>query len=267
MNKLIKLSASLLIILIISCSEKGPNEPEENLNYQNELIKLFPHNTNIIYEFDLDTLAQTISVFKQVGKRFYEIVKKEIVSNEEYYSADHNFLYTNSEEKKFTNFRFTNNSLFFLTDTSGVTEGIADSLLEIMTIKVDPEIKLLEMPLIKNKTWPVVKAVVDFQTFKFNTIDVVGEYIGKEEVFLNGLNKALPSEKVRYKLDINVPNFENPFLSNTKSYYAEIWFAEDYGVIKMEGCSFILNPVVGKNMNFIDTNKVSRQVLTNIKNK
>lgn len=48
------------------------------------------------------------------------------------------------------------------------------------------------------------------------------------------------------------------------NYYAEVWFAEDYGIIKMECCSFILDPIVGKYMNFTDTNKVARHVLSKI---
>ncbi len=254
----------LILVVLIGC-ESGPNSPEEITDYSEQLKKYFPYKMNEQFEFKYDTLDQFTNEFYTFGERVLEVRDQEVINSREYLRADQKFKLKDGEQTLITRFRVTDKSILLLTDTTNSTQGIPDSLLSIMTIKIDEEVNILQLPLDENTPWPVVKAYVDFQTFKFNTVDVIGEYLGQEDVWLDDFNKSISAAKIRYKLDINVPDFENPFLSNTNSYYAQIWFAEDYGIIKMEGCSFLLNPFVGMNMNFADTNKVSRHVLTAIK--
>ena len=257
-----------LIVLVLAifngCESEGVNSPENDTDYSQQLQKYFPYKINEQYEFKYDTLVQSTNDFYSLGKRILEARNKELINNKEYLNTDQKFKLADSEQTLSTKFRLTNKSILLLTDTTNYTQGIPDSLLSIMTIKIDEEVNILQLPLDENTPWPVVKTTVDFQTFKFNTVDVIGEYIGQDDVWLDGFNKSIPAAKIRYKVNINVPNFENPFLSNTHSYFSQIWFAEDYGIIKMEGCSFLLNPFIGMNIDFADTNKVSRHILTAI---
>ena len=254
----------LLLVVMLACESSGPNSPEENADYSEQLEKYFPYNLSEQYEFKYDTLVHSTKEYYSLGERILEVRNKEVINNKEYISADQKFKLADSEQTLNTKFRITNKSILLLTDTTNYTQGIPDSILSIMTITIDEEVNILQLPLDENTPWPVIKTTVDFQTFKFNTVDVIGEYMGQDDVWLETFNKSMSAAKIRYKVNINAPNFDNPFLSNTHSYFAQIWFAEDYGIIKMEGCSFLLNPLVGLNINFADTNKVSKHVLTTI---
>lgn len=265
MNKKVSLSILLLISLFISCSESGPNNPEENVDYREQLSKLFPYSTDRTFEFNVDTLNTTKNEFERFGKRSFKIITTENFNDLSYSSGVQKYSYSNGEINLNTRFRLSEKSILLLADTTNSTQGFPEELLSIMTIYFDPEMNLLELPLKINKPWPVVKSTVDFQTFKFNTIEVVAEYVGKETLVLEGFTNPFETEKVVYTLIINMPNIENPFVSNTNKYYARIWYAEDYGIVKMEGCSLILNPVVGVNINFADSNAVSRHLLTTVK--
>ena len=265
MNKVIRLAILSFFSLLISCSESGPNDPAESVDYQTQLSKLFPYSTDKTYEFNIDTLNAGKNEFESIGKRFFTIVGKVNLNDHSYSSGVQKYSYSDAEINLSTKFRLSEKAILLFADTTNSTQGFPEELLNIMTIDFDPEMNLLELPLEINKPWPVVKATVDFQTFKFNTIEVVAEYVGKETLVLDGFTNSFETEKVLYTLIINMPNIENPFISNAKSYYANIWYAEDYGIVKMEGCSLILNPVVGGEINFADSNAVSRHILTTVK--
>ena len=61
-----------------------------------------------------------------------------------------------------------------------------------------------------------------------------------------------------------MPDLDNPLLSETVSYFADIWFAENMGIVQMEGCSFMLNLVTGFPMDFKDIEQTSRQTLVKV---
>jgi hypothetical protein len=152
-------------------------------------------------------------------------------------------MFVEDEQTLNSRFRVTNKSILFLIDTTNFSQGIPDSLLSIITINIDEEANILQFPLDENTPWPVVKTTVDFQTCKFNIVDIIAEYIGQDDVWLDGFNKSISAAKIRYKVNINVLNFENPFLRNTHSYFSQIWFVEGKGIIKFEGCSLFINPI------------------------
>ncbi len=254
------------IFAFIKCSDSSlPTDTERSSsNYSEELAKIFPYSLSQKYEFKIDTLNHNDGLFETKGTRLMWVSSNENIGKLNYYLCDQQYHNSGSVTTLKTKYRISNKSILILTDTTNVTKSIPDSLVKIMTINVDPEIFLVNFPLKKNEPWPVVKAVVDFQTFKFTTIEVIAEYIGTEVIFLDSFKEQIKTEKIKYRIDINVPNYDNPFLSNTKRYFADIWFAEEKGIVKMEGCTFILNPLIGQYMDFADTNRVSRHTLTKI---
>ena len=248
----------ILLIVFIACEQSdSPNGTENNDDSVN-LQKLFPYFQNDIFKFNIDTLNTADNKYYQTGTRVSEISAEERINEKEYYVCNQRHKFENIEFEYQTKFRITESSVYLRSDTSRVSEVLPDSLSDVK-ISVEEEILLLQLPLKTGERWPVVKAYVDFHTFKFNTVDVEAEYIGKETLVLDDFSDPVETFKVKYKLDINSPNLENPFLSETVTY-----FAEDMGIIKMEGCSFMLNTVVGFPMNFEDIELNSRQILTSI---
>ena len=253
-------------ILLISCSESDTStNPDAETDYTAELNKLFPYNNDLTYEFLVDTLNKSNSSFHKKGKRVVSYLGEVTVGDYEYYSSQQFHDFISSDLSLKMKYRTTENSINLLADTSRVWEVIPDSLSMIISITVEDEIILLQLPFESESRWPVVKAYVDFQTFQFNTVDVEAIYLGNESLKIPMLETPVNADVVEYKLDINSPDIENPFISNTETFFAKLWFAEDYGIVKMEGCSFMLNIIAGYPMNFGHLGLTSKQVLSKIK--
>lgn len=253
----------LLIIIFIGCSDNNSVDPEETTDLSSKLLKLFPYSSDSKYEFSIDTLNIDNS-FSRIGTRISEFDSEVNVGEHNIFKCNQVYNYGSAELLFQSRFRSADNSIRLLTDSSRIYELFPDSLRNIIKILVDEEGILIQLPLEKEKRWPVAKAYVDYQSFIFNTVDVEAEYLGSETLLLDAFNKEIVAEKIKYKLDVNIPNIENPFLAQTVTYFAEFWFAEDYGIIKMEGCSFMLNLVGGYPMDFEDLDQISRQTLINI---
>lgn len=253
----------LLIFILLGCTDNNSVDPEKTIDINSRLSKLFPYNSDRKYEFSIDTLNIDNS-FSRIGTRISEFDSQVNVGEHNYFKCNQVHNYGSAELIFQSRFRDDDNSIRLLSDTSKVYDLFTDSLKNIIKILVDEEVILLQLPLEKEKRWPVAKAYVDYQSFIFNTVDVEAEYLGSETILLDALNEEIVAEKIKYKLDVNIPNIENPFLAQTVTYFAEFWFAEDYGIIKMEGCSFMLNLVVGYPMDFKDLDQISRQTLINI---
>lgn len=51
MNKLNAQILILLLVVLLACKSSGPNSPEENADYSEQLEKYFPYNIIEQYEF------------------------------------------------------------------------------------------------------------------------------------------------------------------------------------------------------------------------
>jgi hypothetical protein len=160
-------------------------------------------------------------------------------------------------------FRVTEDAIEFYADTTGVASLIPDSVEIDINLTNDKYISIIKYPYSLENEWQVYSVKVNFGTFKFNVLTMTGMYQGKEDIQVVGVNEVLSTEKFKYKISLNIPDMENPFLSNLQEFEAYLWLVPELGIVKIEGCSMLINPISGRGFNLADTSGVSRYTLTN----
>lgn len=261
----IKFAFILLLLFFVHCSDSvnESNPEEENENYSEELSKYFPTSFGTSLSYSVDTLDQTKNIYKNIGKRSFSVDSKKYFKDIEYFVCNQIYNFEKYDLERSLKFRIGENSILVFTDTCQISESIPDSLSGKLSIFIEPEINLLQFPLEKKKPWHVIEANVDFGSFKFNILDISAEYIGNEILTFDNYSESLYADRIRYRLDVNIPELANPFLSEISTYNADVWFVPGMGIVKLEGCSLFINPVTGQHIDFSDSNKVSRHTLIN----
>ena len=268
MKNIYKLTSVILFIILFTfCNESiNENDPEQEeiIDYKTEIERYFPSNLTSPLVYSVDTLDENAQIYNNIGTRSFSLNGTQKINSNEYFDCIQTYTLNEIVTELSSKVRYSNNSILFLADTSHVSESIPDSLKGQLQILINEEISLLKFPLKKGELWPVIKADVDYGKFKFNILDISGEYLGEETLVLDNFTESFITEKFRYEGKVNIPKLDNPFLSEIGVYFAELWFVKNIGIVKMEGSSLFLNTITGSYMDFSDSNKVSRQVLTNL---
>jgi len=147
----------------------------------------------------------------------------------------------------------------FFYDSTGVSDLIPDSV--EVALLLDETFKVIQFPYLDGNEWTVFKAGVNFGTFKFTIFSITGKYVGKEDLQLSGNSKTISAERFDYKIILNMPDLNNPFVSNDQTYSASIWFSPEVGLAKIEGSGMFINPISGQFFDIADSNKVMRHSL------
>jgi hypothetical protein len=249
-------SIIMITFLFIYCSDKSsnPTDPEVT-NYSAEIQKLYPLEVGKSFTYNVDSLDESTSTYVNIGKRTMQI--NNFVSD--YYLCSQIYDYINSNLQ--SKIQITENSLEFMVDSSGISEMIPDSLKSLVTLELGSSFKVLEFPLNVNTTWDVYKTSVSFGTLKFNVFSVSAKYLGEENFVLSNSAQTVTSEKVQYTIKINIPNMANYLNSVSQTYISNVWFAENYGIVKIEGSSLFVNPITGNSFSMADSSQVIRQTL------
>ncbi|MCP5062512.1 MAG: hypothetical protein GY936_08620 [Ignavibacteriae bacterium] len=252
----------LVALLVVGCSESDTvTEPEEEINYTEEISEYFPVNVGDSFLYNVDTLNQATGVYTTIGSRLTNVYDVEKVLDQTLIlcNEDYNILGNNILAK--SGFELTPTSLEFFADTNGVSVYIPDSLVNEIDIYMDESFKILEFPLVKNQPWKVYKFSASFGLFKFDILEVYGEYFSTETLQIEGFENSIETEKFKYSININIPDEDNPFVSRLKIYDAYVWFDPGFGVVKVEGCKLFIDPISGNGFNMGDSNKVVRHSL------
>ncbi len=250
----------LAVTLIISCGEsESVTKPVEEKDYSEEVLKFFPVKVGDSFNYSIDTLDNNSGHYSNIGTRQLNVFQEEkvgdkndVVCKEEYNVLGKDYL---TESK----FYLTSNSIEFTVDTSGVSALIPDSL-EINLV-LDESFLVVKFPLVKNEEWTVFRGSANFGTFKFNVFEIYGEYLESETLQLDGSETNLETEKFKYTLNLNIPDIENPFISEVRKFNTYVWFAPGYGIAKVEGSLLFINPITGNGLDIADTNRVVRHTL------
>lgn len=164
-----------------------------------------------------------------------------------------------------TNFRRTDNAVYFYVDTTGLMKFFPDSLRPLLTFNIDKEIIAFSTNLDQTKPWSAYRMDVKIaQLANVNIIDLTANYLGDENVTLNLTSGQVTksAKKIRYDFKLSVPNLNNLSSPNTRTFNATAWFAEDIGIVKLEGNQSILGALGGGNINLADTTKTITQNIT-----
>ncbi len=252
----------IILMLAVSCTESvnesEPIDDEEQLvDYSSELEKLFPVKIGDSFNYLVDTLNLQSKTYDNIGSREVNVQEKEATSN--VYLCLEQYDILSSVFQSQSKFRINENSIEFFYDSTGVTDLIPDSI--DIKLTIDKSFKLVEYPYEKEKKWSVFKAGADFGAFKFAVFSITGEYLESEDIQLTSFESTVNAEKIKFLIDINLPDISNPFISNIQHYSATVWFSPEIGLVKLEGCAMFVNPITGRNFDIADSNKVIRHSL------
>ncbi|MCB0744492.1 MAG: hypothetical protein H6613_10340 [Ignavibacteriales bacterium] len=244
-------------ILILNCSDKTstPTVPEEP-NNSAEIAKLFPAEVGKSFVYNVDSYDKTNASYVNLGTRTMSIDRAEA----DYYVCSEIYDYLQNANL-LSKVKLSENTVEFYSDNEGASQLIPDSLAGQVQLELDETFKVLQLPLEANSTWDVYNGKAVFGTFKFNVFGLKAKYIGSESVVLGNASEAISAERIEYTISINIPDMANLFANNLQTYSANVWFAEDFGVVKVEGCALFVNPITGNNFDMSDSNKVIRHTL------
>lgn len=155
--------------------------------------------------------------------------------------------------------RRTDAGVYVTIDTSGIYLLFADSLLQNVTINADPEANIFSYPLFDGKIWPAYKFNVAIGAFELSLIDVQAHYLGTENLDLGPLG-TVPTEKIVFKIDIKIPNPDNPVEFSQVKTDINAWFAKDIGLVRSEMNPSALASLAGTEP-VIDSSLFVRQTL------
>ncbi len=255
--KIVKLFfAILLTVFFIKCSDNSTNGNDPEItDYSNQIAKLLPLEVGKTFSYNVDTLDNNSASYVEIGQRTFSVDK----IDGDYIVCSEIYNYLQGLNLK-TKFKMTENSIEIIADTNGTSNMIPDSLNLSVKLEMDETFKVIQFPLEKNSTWEVFKAYAIMGTAKFNVFSLTAQYLGEETVALNN-SQQTQAHKFEYTLKINIPNLNNIMESKIQTYNANVWLAENIGIIKLQGCGLFINSMTGNSFNMSDTNKTVKHTL------
>lgn len=181
------------------------------------------------------------------------------------FNCTDNFSFTDHTKETKSVFKLTDNFLEVMIDSTEISKMLSDSLGFQAETSFNGIIKLIKFPYSEDEEWDVTSLKVNVGFANLSLISITGKYQGSEFVNLPELGIETVAEKFSYDGKLNLPNINNPFVNTLKEFNANLWFAEDLGIVKMEGFSLFINTIIGSGFNFPDTNKIVRHSLVGLK--
>lgn len=257
MKILSKVLAVIIIAIFFGCSESpsDSNDPAANDNTE-EIAKYFPIEVGKSFTYNVDSLDLISGNYVQIGQRTLSIDKIE----SDYFVCSEIYNYLQGLNL-LTKIKVSENSIEILADTTGSSELIPDSLGITVKLELDESFKVVEFPLELNSTWEVYNAYASMGTAKFKVFTLIAKYLGEENIELNSESEQIPAIKIEYTVTINIPDMSNILASKIQTYKANVWLAENLGIVKMEGCALFVNSISGNNFDMSDSNKTMKHTI------
>jgi len=246
--KLVFLSG-LLVPSLFYCSKEeinGPSHGTPPANY-------FPSNIGNNYSYEVVEIDSVGGV--RTGSRISQYTGDTTINNINYTTQLENISLDTAALIQSSFFRKTSTGVFYFADTTGFSQIVPDSLVDFLSIPT--ESRALLFPLANGSFWPVFRVTVTNQQVSFSPLVVNGQYIGVETITLHLLSgdKDVDATKVKYTFSRQEDPQQLPQLLN-----AYAWFAEDIGIVKLEGKAILIDFLVG-GVDFSDTSSTITQSL------
>jgi hypothetical protein len=132
-------------------------------------------------------------------------------------------------------------------------------------ISIDQSIVLFQSSFQNGNPWTVYDVALKYNGLSFDLVKVTATYKGMEQVPLNLTTGTVnqSAAKIQYNLTITSPDPTNLFATPTTTVYtAYIWFANNIGIVQVQGNASILDTFTGNGINFADTTGVITESLT-----
>lgn len=239
----------LLILTLNNCSDEGINDQQDDTPPKN----FFPSNNGTNYTYDVVQVDSAGVV--QNGSRFSLYAGDTTISGIDYTIQLEDLTVDTSTVTGASYFRTTTSGVFYFADTTGFSEIVPDSLAPFLS--TPSESRALLFPLAEGSFWPVFRVTVTNQQVSFSPLVVNGVFAGIETLTLHLLSGDTDVEATKVKYTFSLQQ-EPQQLAQVLDAYA--WFAEDIGIVKLEGKAVLINLLVG-GIDFSDTTTTITQNL------
>jgi hypothetical protein len=162
-----------------------------------------------------------------------------------------------------------NNGVTVVLDTTGFYKIIPASFQAYAQyISVGQSIKIFQSSFQDGTPWSVFDIALKYNSLSLNLVDVTATYKGMEQVSL-ALSTGTVSQtaaKILYTLTIKIPDPTNILATPaTSTYTAYAWFANNIGIIQIQGNATLINAFTGSGISFSDTTSAVSQSLIKYK--
>ncbi len=250
----------VLILGFFGCKtdKDNPVTPVSNLTAKNYYFG----NVGTYYNYSEYLYNKSTNTFVSFGTRSSHISEKITVDSIEYSVMSNYVITPDSSVSGVVLMRGTDNGIFSKVDTTGLSSKISNTLLPQLTYAIDPEVLLFSYPL-PAITWDAFKFNVNLSTLlTFTAIKLTATYAGTENIYVSALNSNKSAVKIKYDVELALPNPANIFDFFNQKYTAFAWYVENIGVTQYEGNALIINTLASGKIDFADTSKVIRETLT-----
>jgi hypothetical protein len=253
MNLLIKLISLLLagLFFIYSCSEENSTNPPGDENPP----VYFPNSEGTFYKYEIIE-TDTNGVISTGSRKV--VYLEDTLINRTRYKLQVDSVQTDLQLSVSTSyFRTTSTGVFYFVDTTGFTIILPDTLQS--AAEIQDEMRAYLFPLSAGTFWPVYRISVELNAFIIiNVVDITGKFISDETLILNISNQTRTVNTKKVEIDFK---FQTGEADSVISFNANIWLAEDIGIVKMEGSAIVLNLISSGGLDLSDISKTTTQNL------
>ncbi|MCX6151894.1 MAG: hypothetical protein NTX22_15320 [Ignavibacteriales bacterium] len=264
--KSIKLQLKLFLIFLlsihfISCSKKS-NPADTNLNNQDSALQYYPGNGGSKFNYAVETVTQAGISF--MGSRMVSFTGLQKVNNTEYFVQLNSTKLRLDTVKTNAFFRRTNAGVYFFLDTTGVYKYYQATPGSSASMDFDRELIVYSRYLDQSASWKVYKIGLNFTDLaSYNIIDLIANYLVREDISLNLTSGqvTMSAEKIKYTLNLRIPDKNDPGKFSFSSFAAFMWFVKDIGIVKLQGNMAVIEVLTGSSTNLSDTSQTMTQNL------
>lgn len=238
-------------IFISSCKkdDSGNNPAGQNVTAD----KFYPGGTGSKFSYS-DNQASGIRIMTFTNPRTFGSTS---------YMGQQNISYVGLDTvSTLSYFRRSESGVYFYVDTTGLMSYFPDTLRSVLALKVDNEINVFTTA--TDKDWTAFKMDMVYGPIVLNIMTVTASYKGNENVQLQlkSGQTTKPARNIEYTFKLTIPNLQNiqnPYISTFK---ANVWWAQDIGIVKVQGNGAVIGAINGTSIDLADTTRTINQSLT-----
>ncbi len=242
----------LIFVIVISfqfCSTDNSTNPSEQDNKE-----YYPGKAGTNYKYNVEQIDSSGTT--KTGNLYIDYGNEVNLNNTKYRIQRDSLSLDTLISSNISYFRRTNTGVFYFVDTNQVLNFVPDSLKDLISLQ--EEMRLIANPLATGSFWPVFKVIIQLQAISFSPINVSGYFVAQENLTLNLENgvSEVTAEKVKYDMDI-ITDLNQPI----RRFSAFAWYAENIGLVKMEGNGVLIGILLTGEINFDDSTSTVNQNL------
>ncbi|MGA7721096.1 MAG: hypothetical protein WCA84_07950 [Ignavibacteriaceae bacterium] len=256
------ITVMLLLFCLNSCKSNPTSPTNTTTNSSNSASSYYPNGDGTSYKY---SVVRTDSVQnKTTGTRTVNYSGTTDVGTVTYQNEFDTTTFSALVNATHTLFVKDSNGVSLMLDTTGFFDIIPATYKPF--ISFSPTIKIFQSSFLNGTPWTVFDLSLKEGALSIDLVNVVASFMDNEQVSLSLSSGTVTqtAAKVQYTIKLNIPNASNPLAGTVSSTYtAYAWFANNIGIVQIQGNATLLDAFTGNGINFADTTSSITQSLVN----